>query len=110
MEGTRFVAYNAKMEQLHVIPDTLPTLVPEADVKVKFSHNVEHEFRDWIAPGSILPTFAVEKPPVVQVQEFDKVEGNERLYTVLLVNPDTPDLEKLVFNYFTLCLSQCPVE
>ena len=49
-----------RLEQLHVIPDTLPTLVPEADVKVKFSHNVEHEFRDWIAPGSILPTFAVE--------------------------------------------------
>ena len=42
-----------RLEQLHVIPDTLPTLVPEADVKVKFSHNVEHEFRDWIAPGSI---------------------------------------------------------
>ena len=38
---------------------------------------------------------------MVQVQEFDKVEGNERLYTALLVNPDTPDLErKLVFNYF----------
>ncbi|KHC39426.1 hypothetical protein MGQ_01759 [Candida albicans P76067] len=87
-----------RLEQLHVIPDTLPTLVPEADVKVKFSHNVEHEFRDWIAPGSILPTFAVEKPPVVQVQEFDKVEGNERLYTVLLVNPDTPDLEKNSFS------------
>ena len=35
---------------------------------------------------------------MVQVQEFDKVEGNERLYTVLLVNPDTPDLEKNSFS------------
>ena len=35
---------------------------------------------------------------MVQVQEFDKVEGNERLYTVLLVNPDTPDLEKTRFQ------------
>ena len=34
-----------RLEQLHVIPDTLPTLDPKVDVKVKFSHNVEEEFK-----------------------------------------------------------------
>lgn len=81
-----------RLEQLHVIPDTLPTLDPKVDVKVKFSHNIEEEFKDWIVPGTILPCFAVAKPPVIKIQEFDEIKNDNALYTVLLVNPDTPDL------------------
>lgn len=90
-----------RLEQLHVIPDTLPTLDPKVDVKVKFSHNVEEEFKNWITPGTVLPAFAVAKPPVIQIQEFDELKSGNGLYTVLLVNPDTPDLPN---NSFTTTL------
>lgn len=81
-----------RLEQLHVIPDTLPTLDPRVDVKVKFGHNTNREFIDWVTPGDVLPAFAVSKPPTIQIQEFETVEGASGLYTVLLVNPDVPDL------------------
>lgn len=80
-----------RLEQLHVIPDTMPTLDPVAEVKIKFPHNTEEEFSKWIEPGTVLPSFAVNKPPTIQVQEFEKTPENQ-LYTVLIVNPDTPDL------------------
>ncbi|KAG5417180.1 MRPL35 [Candida metapsilosis] len=90
-----------RLEQLHVIPDTLPTLVPKADVKIKFTHNTDDQFSKWVIPGALLPAFAVSEPPTIHIQEFDRVEGKNNLYTVLLVNPDTPDLET---NSFTTTL------
>lgn len=86
-----------RLEQLAVIPDTLPTLVPEVDVKVKFPHNTKNEFSSWVTPGEILPAFAVAKPPTILVQEFDRVD-EDQLYTVLIVNPDTPDLASNSFS------------
>ncbi|RCK55324.1 54S ribosomal protein L35, mitochondrial [Candida viswanathii] len=90
-----------RLEQHHVIPDTLPTLEPQVDVQVKFGHNVGEEFKDWVEPGAILPCFAVEHPPTLKIQEFDHEEGKNGehgLYTVLLINPDTPDLEANSFS------------
>ncbi|CAK9440549.1 uncharacterized protein LODBEIA_P46120 [Lodderomyces beijingensis] len=87
-----------RLEQLHVIPDTLPTLDPKAEVKVKFTHNADPEFNQWVVPGSFLPAFAASKPPTIRIQEFDKVEGDASLYSVLLVNPDTPDLARNSFS------------
>ncbi|WPK27346.1 hypothetical protein PUMCH_004731 [Australozyma saopauloensis] len=81
-----------RLEQLHVIPDTLPTLAPETEVNVKFGHNDEAEFADWVVPGTRLPAFAVSKPPTIEIQEFEPVENGTGLYTVLVVNPDVPDL------------------
>lgn len=83
-----------RLEQLHVIPDTLPTFVPRAHVKVKFGHNTRREFAHWVEPGAILPAFAAARPPTIEVQEFDATG----LYTVLLVNPDVPDLEKNLYS------------
>ncbi|KAG2737016.1 hypothetical protein G9P44_001106 [Scheffersomyces stipitis] len=81
-----------RLEQLHMIPDTLPTLDPKVDVKVKFPHNVKEEFADWVVPGTVLPAFAVSQPPTIQIQEFETVE-EKNLYSIVLVNPDTPDLK-----------------
>ncbi|KAK6465634.1 Mrpl35 protein [Scheffersomyces coipomensis] len=86
-----------RLEQLGVIPDTLPTLNPKADVKVKFPHNSESQFSNWIVPGEVLPAFAVEQPPTVQIQEFETVNPNQ-LYTVIVVNPDSPDLSTNSFS------------
>ncbi|EGW33494.1 mitochondrial ribosomal protein MRPL35 [Spathaspora passalidarum NRRL Y-27907] len=86
-----------RLEQLHVIPDTLPTLEPKCDVKIRFGHNSDSEFSHWIVPGEMLPTIAVSQPPTIKIQEFERVDG-KNLYSVLLVNPDTPDLPANSFS------------
>lgn len=83
-----------RLEQLHVIPDTLPTLDPVVDVRVKFAHNTNGEFNDWVEPGTVLPAFAVARPPTIEVQEFFRPADASGLYTVLVVNPDTPDVAR----------------
>lgn len=82
-----------RLESLHVIPDTLPTLDPKVDVKVRFPHNDTAEFQQWVVPGTILPAFAVAQPPSIQIQDFDNIANENQLYTVVVVNPDTPDVE-----------------
>lgn len=84
-----------RIEQLHMIPDTMPTVDPVADVRVKFGHNTRPEFSDWVVPGTVLPGFATCQPPTVQVRQFEPVEG---LYTVVVVNPDTPELATNSFS------------
>ena len=94
-----------RLEQLHVIPDTLPTLDPKVEVKVKFDHNADPVFAKWIIPGEILPSFAVSQPPTIQIQDFSPSTA-EKLYTILLVNPDTPDLKSNSFStqlHYGLC-------
>lgn len=92
-----------RLEQLHVIPDTMPTLEPAVDVRVKFAHNTKLEFSEWVVPGLKLPAFAVSKPPTIEIQEFSIPEKHTGLYSVLLVNPDTPHLStnsfKTTLNY-----------
>ncbi|QBM88495.1 large subunit ribosomal protein L35 [Metschnikowia aff. pulcherrima] len=87
-----------RLEQHHVIPDTLPTIEPRADVRVKFGHNTSAEFGDWVIPGTKLPAFAVASPPTIEIQEFETVENSTGLYSVLLVNPDVPDLTRNSFQ------------
>lgn len=87
-----------RLEQHHVIPDTLPTVEPRAHVRVKFGHNFDAEFGLWVVPGTKLPAFAVAKPPTIEIQEFETVENSSGLYSVLLVNPDVPDLAKNSFS------------
>jgi large subunit ribosomal protein L35 len=86
-----------RLEQLHVIPDTLPTLEPSADIQVKFPHNTMSQFSSWIVPGTVLPTKVVNQPPTIKIDQFENVE-NSGLYSVLLVNPDTPDLTTNSFS------------
>lgn len=86
-----------RLEQLKMIPDTLATLDPSAHVTVSFPNNTEPEFAGEITPGVILPTFAVSRPPQITVTNFERID-KEELYTVLVVNPDTPDLEANSFS------------
>ncbi|RLV95962.1 54S ribosomal protein L35 mitochondrial [Spathaspora sp. JA1] len=86
-----------RLEQLYVIPDTLPTLEPKCDVQIRFGHNTDSEFSNWIVPGETLPAIAVSQPPTIKIQEFERVDG-QNLYSVLLVNPDTPDLPANSFS------------
>lgn len=86
-----------RLEQLKMIPDTLPTLEPVADVKVSFPHNTIAEFVGDVTPGTLLPAFAVSRPPQIKVTNFDGSQ-EKALYTVLIVNPDTPDLAANSFS------------
>lgn len=87
-----------RLEQLHVIPDTMPTLGPKVDVRVKFGHNDEAEFGDWVVPGTILPAFAVSQPPTIDIQQFETAPKSSDLFTVVLVNPDTPDVARNTYK------------
>lgn len=82
-----------RLETLSIIPDTLPTLEPQVDVRLKFPHN---NIETWIKPGSILSSNVTSKPPCLEIIEFK--ESKNDLYTVLIVNPDTPDVENDSFK------------
>ena len=86
-----------RLEQLSVIPDTLPTLDPKVDVQIRFPHNKKHPFNQWITPGDILPSFAVNQPPEIKIQQFDDVKSDQ-LFTIVLLNPDNPDLSTNSFH------------
>lgn len=86
-----------RLEQLHVVPDTLPTIDPKVDVKLKFSHTVDPELAGWVTPGAIVPSFAVSQPPTIQIQEFDRID-REQLYSIIIINPDAPDLSTNSFK------------
>ncbi|CCK69643.1 mitochondrial 54S ribosomal protein mL38 KNAG_0C05450 [Huiozyma naganishii CBS 8797] len=81
-----------RLETLHVIPDTLPTLDPRVDVHVKFPYSTG--VNKWIEPGEMLSSNVTAMEPVFKLQEFDRVNPEEQLYTVLVVNPDEPDLAR----------------
>ncbi|ODV85374.1 hypothetical protein CANARDRAFT_28171 [[Candida] arabinofermentans NRRL YB-2248] len=82
-----------RLESLSVIPDTLPTLDPQVDVQLKFPHN---NVERWIEPGTLLSSNATCKPPLLEIVEFK--ESKNDLYTVLMVDPDTPDLTNDSFS------------
>lgn len=90
-----------RLESLCVIPDTLPTLIPKVEVNVKFPFSTG--VNKWIEPGEVLSSNATSLPPVFKIQEFENVDVENQLYTVLVVNPDEPDLAsdsfKTTLNY-----------
>lgn len=76
-----------RLESLGVIPDTMPTLEPEVDVKLQFPcNNVE----TFVEPGTILSSNVTCRPPSFDVTEFR--ESVDDLYTILIVDPDVPDV------------------
>lgn len=79
-----------RLETLKVIPDTLPTLVPRARVDIKFPFSTG--VNQWIEPGKFLSSGVTALEPVFKIQEFELVNPEEQLYTILIVNPDEPDL------------------
>ncbi|ODV89742.1 hypothetical protein CANCADRAFT_143037 [Tortispora caseinolytica NRRL Y-17796] len=81
-----------RLEQLHIIPDTLPTFRPKVDVSLRFPGLRTRV----LEPGTILPSSVTARPPVVNIQPFD--EHDEGLYSIILVNPDIADTENDSFR------------
>ncbi|CCF57173.1 hypothetical protein KAFR_0C01800 [Kazachstania africana CBS 2517] len=88
-----------RLETLNVIPDTLPTLLPKVDVNVKFPYSTG--INKWIEQGEILSSNVTSMEPVIKIQEFELINP-EQLYSILIVNPDEPDLSNDSFKT-TLC-------
>lgn len=77
-----------RLETLGVIPDTMPTLNPEIEVNVVFPCN---SLSRKIEPGTILSSNVTSRPPSFEIIEFKKSKND--LYTILVVDPDIPDVE-----------------
>ncbi|GAV53956.1 hypothetical protein ZYGR_0AK04580 [Zygosaccharomyces rouxii] len=88
-----------RLESLAVIPDTLPTLVPRTEINIRFPFSTG--INKWVEPGEILSTNATSLPPVFKIQEYEPVDPDTQ-YTILVVNPDEPDLANDSFST-TLC-------
>lgn len=81
-----------RLETMSVIPDTLPTLDPVAEINIRFPFSTC--VNKWIEPGEILSTNATSMEPSIKIQEYDhSIVPSKQLYTILIVNPDEPDLE-----------------
>ncbi|KAK6363256.1 hypothetical protein TWF730_000699 [Orbilia blumenaviensis] len=79
-----------RIEQMNVVPDILPTINPIIDVSLRFRRrNVDH--------GAKVLAKDATRYPSVQVKQFD---SKKRLVTVLVVDPDKPNLEKDGFDYY----------
>lgn len=85
-----------RLEQHHVIPDTLPTLDPQADVDVRF---ITPTMRN-LEPGQFVANDVCSRLPQVQIRDYGVPAGQSAKYTVLVVNPDTPDLENDRYSTF----------
>ncbi|KAF3184625.1 hypothetical protein TWF225_005916 [Orbilia oligospora] len=79
-----------RVEQMNVVPDILPSIDPIIDVSLRFRRkNVPH--------GAKVLAKNATRYPSVQVKQFD---SKKRLVTVLVVDPDKPNLEKNGFDYY----------
>ncbi|CAH0016947.1 unnamed protein product [Clonostachys rhizophaga] len=76
-----------RISQFHIVPDIIPKLVPTADVQLYFR-------KAKVAPGEIVDSIVSENPPRLRVQLFNP---GERLVTVVVVDPDVPDVENDTF-------------
>ncbi|KAK6536482.1 hypothetical protein TWF281_000714 [Arthrobotrys megalospora] len=79
-----------RIEQMNVVPDILPTIDPIIDVSLRFR-------RKNLLHGAKVLAKNATRYPSVQVKQFD---SEKRLVTVLVVDPDKPNLEKNGFDYY----------
>ncbi|KAI4214254.1 MAG: hypothetical protein LQ351_003339 [Letrouitia transgressa] len=78
-----------RINQMHIIPDVLPHLDPTAEVTLWFG-------RRKIPPGELVDSRISETPAKLTVQVFDR---GERLLSVIVVDPDVPNMEIDEFLY-----------
>ncbi|KAH3688826.1 hypothetical protein WICPIJ_000186 [Wickerhamomyces pijperi] len=85
-----------RLETLAAIPDTLPTLEPKAEISLKFQNHTG--VNRWVEAGKKLSSNATTFPPSVKIQEFDALDLTKGKYTILIVNPDVPDIENNTYK------------
>ncbi|GMK56831.1 hypothetical protein CspeluHIS016_0306710 [Cutaneotrichosporon spelunceum] len=87
-----------RLFQLGVVPDLLPDILPTADMTVSAGGG------EAVEAGKILPPSSLKEAPRVHVQLFEHPStpsatrpNPEAKYTLLIVDPDSPDHENQTF-------------
>ncbi|KAF3930635.1 hypothetical protein ABW19_dt0205887 [Dactylella cylindrospora] len=89
-----------RLEQMYVVPDLLQAIDPIVDVRLRFS-------RSTISPGAKVLSNKTLNHPSIKVTPFD---SKERLVTIVVVDPDRPNLEKNGFDfYLQWMVTNCPL-
>lgn len=70
-----------RVSQMHIVPDILGRLEPQADLRLTINGTP-------VEPGSYIKPTQTVNAPKVEVQVF---HPEERLYTLLMLDPDSPD-------------------
>ncbi|KAI9760906.1 MAG: 54S ribosomal protein, mitochondrial [Chaenotheca gracillima] len=78
-----------RITQMSIVPDVLPHFDPTAEVRLAFLNRVVH-------PGDFVDSRVSEVPPRLRVHLFDK---GERLFSLVVIDSDVPDLERDQFDY-----------
>ncbi|CAG8733280.1 18112_t:CDS:2, partial [Acaulospora morrowiae] len=78
-----------RVSQMYVVPDVFPELVdPTIDLQFRYGDEVGE-------PGAFqLPINTINPPTVI----LDNFHVDNRLYTLVMVNPDMPDVEQKAFQ------------
>jgi len=90
-----------RIRLMKVIPDVIPTIAPTVDLQVSYGTGAgigDHggEGGD-IWPGVFIPTAKTIEVPQVTATAF---HPDERLYTLLLIDPDVPDELSMSFTSY----------
>ncbi|KAK5698608.1 mitochondrial 54S ribosomal protein YmL35 [Elasticomyces elasticus] len=93
--STTLPLLNQRLTQMNVIPDVLPSLTPTVSTEMAFPVSTSTRLKR-VAHGDILLSELSERAPTMWIQPFDR---GERLVTVVVVNPDVPDVEKDGFGH-----------
>ncbi|KAK5681877.1 mitochondrial 54S ribosomal protein YmL35 [Elasticomyces elasticus] len=93
--ATTLPLLNQRLTQMNVIPDVLPSLTPTVSTEMAFPVSTSSRLKR-AQHGEILPSELSEKAPTMWIQPFDR---GERLVTVVVVNPDVPDVGKDGFTH-----------
>ncbi|KAG4301698.1 hypothetical protein PCANB_001786 [Pneumocystis canis] len=79
-----------RIEQMYVIPDAYERFKPTAEVIIRFE-NKELE------PGKFVSNHISASEPVIEINSFS---DKEKLYTIILIDPDVPNLQKDSFKTY----------
>lgn len=77
-----------RLTQMNVVPDVLREINPTVDVDLSFHRLSVH-------PGDFVTSTMSQYPPRITIQPFN---GGRRLVTILMIDPDVPNVETDSFN------------
>ncbi|CAE6515171.1 unnamed protein product [Rhizoctonia solani] len=80
-----------RVHQMKVIPDILAFFHPTVDLRISFNEGEE------VVPGVFLPVKSTLRAPSITAQAY---HPEERLYTLLIVDPDVPDPSMKSFSTY----------
>ncbi|KAH3899278.1 mitochondrial 54S ribosomal protein mL38 SCDLUD_004714 [Saccharomycodes ludwigii] len=81
-----------RLETLHVLPDTLPTLDPAPVIDLKLRFPYVNGSNRYVEPGLKLSSKVTMYPPQFKLINYDPNANTEKKYTIVIINPDEPDL------------------